>query len=562
MADRPALLNLVIDPFFPVVTVSGVRRCIALLDLLQEEGDYPVAFDWPRADLNVAAFEFAVGLLMLCHQPEDHAEWVQIWRGERQDELAGRIGEISFAFNLLGDAGGTGPRFMQEFSPVDGEANPVEALFIDTPGVNGQKKNADVLTHRGRFPALGLRAAAMALYALQQFAPSGGAGNRTSLRGGGPMTTLVWPDRPDSARPAPLRRVLLANLPLGARNAPYMDNSGLSRVLPWLAPTVTSEGKPPAEISEADPRAHPLQAFFGMPRRIRLVVEGEGVCPLTGDEGPLVSGFIQKPWGINYGVWRHPLTPYRQAKETEPPYSVKPKSTRFGYRDWVGVTVGRAEKANAAFPAEPVSEILRRSEEFRRAGLTSPRLLAAGWVMNNMEASAFLQSVQPLHLAETEDRAQELAAFARLLADTGDTAAALLRNNLKLALFGDGAKTSTESGVFEEATDAFFERTEDSFHEALAVLLSGDLPDDQVFRKRWLARLRRTALDLFDLHATTALLVEAADAKAAERVTEAYRRLRAALGEVGKVAATLGIAQPVAAGRTKKSRNSAEEASA
>src|SRR5690606_5071807 len=108
-----------------------------------------------------------------------------------------------------GDADGNGPRFQQDFEAIEGEVSDIDALFIDTPGVNGQKKNADVLTHRGRFPALGLKAAAIALYALQQFAPSGGAGNRTSLRGGGPMTTLVWPDRPGSASPAPLWRVLL-----------------------------------------------------------------------------------------------------------------------------------------------------------------------------------------------------------------------------------------------------------------------------------------------------------------------------------------------------------------
>ncbi len=73
--------------------------------------------------------------------------------------------------------------------------------------------------------------------------------------------------------------------------------------------------------------------------------------------------------------------------------------------------------------------------------------------------------------------------------------------------------------------------------------------------------IRRTALDLFDLHAT-ALLAETADIKVAMRITDAYRRLRASLGEVGKVASALGIDQPVAAEKPKKSRKATEEAGA
>lgn len=560
MSDDTCAFNIITDEFFPVRTLSGARTWLRFRDLRHEDDDYPVVFDWPRADLNIAAFEFAVGVLSLAYQPEDHQDWLAIWRGRSDIDLSERLSSLAFAFNLMGDADGDGPRFLQDFAAIEGEANHIEALFIDTPGVNGQKKNADLLTHRGRFSALGLKAAAIALYALQQFAPSGGAGNRTSLRGGGPMTTLVWPDRPGSAAPVPLWRVLLANLPLSAPGAGYLDDTALPRALPWLGPTITSEGKPPDEVSQADPRAHPLQAFFGMPRRIGLVVGGHGTCPLTGEVGPLVTGFVQKPWGMNYSAWRHPLTPYRRAKDGELPYTVKPKSSRFGYRDWVGVVVGRAEKVNAAFPAEPVARLGSRAETFRRDGLGEPRLLAAGWAMNNMEAGTFLQSIQPLHLAEDGAGAAVLATMAIAFADAGDAAASLLRSNLKLALFGEGAKTATDSGVFEEATDAFFERTEDAFHAVLEAIISDRLPEDQLQRKRWLSLLRGTALDVFDLYATV-LLSEAGDIKVAMRVTDAYRRLRGALGEVGRIAKDLGIDQPVEAARPKKSRK-AQEASA
>ena len=93
------------------------------------------------------------------------------------------------AFDLLGD----GPRFLQDLEPLGGKGNPPGMLFIDSAGDSTAKKNADLMVRRGRYEALPLPLAAMALYTLQAFAPSGGAGNRTSMRGGGPMVTLVKP---------------------------------------------------------------------------------------------------------------------------------------------------------------------------------------------------------------------------------------------------------------------------------------------------------------------------------------------------------------------------------
>jgi CRISPR system Cascade subunit CasA len=104
------------------------------------------------------------------------------------------------AFSLDGE----GPRFLQDFSPLGGEPRPVEALFIEAPGANALKLNTDLLVKRERIRVLSRGSAAMALYTLQQFAPSGGAGHRTSLRGWGPLVTLVVPGAPDNDRPLTL----------------------------------------------------------------------------------------------------------------------------------------------------------------------------------------------------------------------------------------------------------------------------------------------------------------------------------------------------------------------
>ena len=191
--------------------------------------------DWPRADLNMAAYEFAIGVATVAFQPQRKGDWLRLWtKPPAPDGVRDAIAPLVHAFNLDGD----GPRFLQELGGVEGEPSPIEALLIDTPGANGQKKNADLLTHRHRYETLGLPATAIALYALQQFAPSGGAGNRTSMRGGGPLTTLVIPGAPDGER-APLWRTVLANL--NEDEANETDPDDLPRIYPWLAPTLVSD---------------------------------------------------------------------------------------------------------------------------------------------------------------------------------------------------------------------------------------------------------------------------------------------------------------------------------
>lgn len=560
---RTGNLNMLTDPVFPVVTASGARRWADLSDLLSESGDFPVGFDWPRGDLSVASMELAIGLLALIYRPTQHEDWLAIWNGRSDGDAAERIGQLAPSFNLFGDAEGKGPRFCQDLEPLEGEANAVEALFIDTPGVNGQKKNTDLMTHRGRFPVLGVRAAGMALYAMQQFAPSGGAGNRTSMRGGGPMTTLALLRRADG-RDAPLRRVLLANLPLSFAGAEgWLEDDEMHRALPWLRPTLTSEGASARTVAEADPVAHPVQAFFGMPRRIRLVAAGTGRCPLSGEVEPLVTGFVQNPWGTSYSVWRHPLTPYRQNKD-DVPYTVKPKAGRFGYREWVGVTVGREEKADKAFPAAAIAGLLNRTRALRQLGLET-RLMAAGWAMNNMEAERFLEAVQPLYLvAEDEgERAAALAQTARAHADAAEAAVRLLRGAINGALF-DGKAKATDSGVFEEATDAFYERTEPAFHATLRQIaegVAGGAAAPEATAGAWLATIRNAAIRLFDEH-VTGLLAGWLDPGFAERATNAYGRLRGGLSGTGKIAIDLGISQPVGKARGHKAGRAAKEETA
>lgn len=514
--------SLLSDPLFPIVSRKGRRRWISCPELADEGDDAPVDFDWPRPDFNIASFELLVGLLILALRLSDEAKWKSVWdRTGDPAALAAGLAPLVPHFYLDGD----GPRFMQAYGGLEGEPTPIEALLIDTPGANGQKKNSDLLTHRARYEALCPAAAAMALYALQQFAPAGGAGNRTSMRGGGPLTTLVVPGAKAGERPT-LWRTILANIVPREDFAWRADD--LPRILPWLAPTLISD-KAHGEraVNERDADVHPLQYFFGMPRRIALRFEGSGRCAMTGLSGALARGFVQKPWGPNYGAWfAHPLTPYRQQKQTEAPYSVKPKSSRLGYRDWVAVTLGE-RKDTIATPAEVLLQARgTRKDRLRTDGASDASVRVGGWVMNNMEAVTYLAAEQPLHLAPSDSkRAQrDLDAAALAYAKAAEIVAGLLVGAVRAALFSEGAKPSTDKAMFDGVRAAFFDATEERFHEALDDLLENPLPDEAC-RHAWLKRISAAAFKVFD----TSAPVPVGDATRAGRIVAAAKLLSLAL---------------------------------
>lgn len=205
-------LNLISDSWIPVVDHDGTRRIIAPWEMADPSIQRP---DWPRADLNIACLELLIGLVYMADPPADHDDWEDRAAPDPQ-RLREKLAAYAPAFNLTGE----GPLFLQDFEPLDGTPNAPDMLFIDSAGANTAKNNADLMVHRGRYVGLELPFAAMALYAFQAHAPSGGAGNRTSLRGGGPMVTLVDPGRG-------LWALIWANVPNG-------QPSGMNELHPFV----------------------------------------------------------------------------------------------------------------------------------------------------------------------------------------------------------------------------------------------------------------------------------------------------------------------------------------
>lgn len=471
-------LNLIRDPWIPVATVSGPRTIrpdqIAEPDVL-----FPA---WPRADLNIACLELLIGLVALSDPPAGREDW-RARRAPDPERLRARLAPLAPAFELDGE----GPRFLQDLEALPGEPLLPNVLFIDSAGESAAMKNADLMVRRNRYPTLDPALAAIALYTLQAWAPEGGRGYRTSMRGGGPLITLVEP-RPD----CPLWDLVWANVPSGA--AQGMDG------LPWMRPTqVSDKGQ---QVHQPPGEGIAVEVFFGMPRRLRLAFENERVV-----------GVIQRPYGTNYGLWQHPLTPYRQ-KSGEPPFPLHPRAGLFGYRNWLGVVVAKVEEAELRERAMALKEYDARVRERDKL---AARVIVAGWAMKSNKPLDFTLSVQPF-----VDLPEDAALMLSGLVEAADQAALALRMALEPLLAGGEAR--------EAEREAFFAATERAFRDRFDDLKAGAAPAEVA--ARWLKDLRGQALAQFDALALPGLDQQEADV--IERIVAARRLLLAAFAGQGK----------------------------
>lgn len=552
--------SLLHEAWIPVVTSRGARELIRL-----DETSRPdvVAVATGRPDCDISLTEFLIGLLAVACPPESNSDW----RNGFARPLTGEA--LKAAFEPLAEAvvlDGDGPRFFQDREELQGDTTEIEALCMDVV--------AKHFTKPGRVEVLSRAGAAIVLATLQTSSPAGGAGHRTSLRGGGPLTTLVVPGgKPDEA--TNLWRLLWANLPLAPDDKPDPK-----KVFPWLVATRVSDktGRPttPADVD-------PLQAFFGMPRRIRLDFEpntGNRQCDLLGIvDDVVVTKYITRPWGTNYEGWSkgHRLSPYYRTKPTEPYLPVHLKSSRVGYRDWLGIALGDADQGRV--PADCVYDFRKRLES--QSGdlaliRNGARLLVAGYAMDNMKPLDFGEALMPLIVGSTDAVNEFVRGGAEHLSEAAQEAATLLVSSVKLGLFGEGSKPDTGSTVLSPVRDRFWADTEQDFFATLTAALTkaedaAATADQDSFRDAkpelqsaigtdWLIVLRRHAERIFD----DTVSIDDADPRRIIDVVQARKQMMIALAGYGapgkRIFEALGIPVPAKAKKPKTDKSHKERA--
>lgn len=549
-------LNLLRDPWLPVRRRSGALAVVSVAEALGRSDDPAVAIDWSRADFDAAALEFLVGLMSTVAPPETSRIWRAWWNDPpTTEELVERFSPFAPFFDL----DGPGPRFLQDLGDLGEEVSPVSGLLIEQPGANTVKNNTDLFQKRDRIGVLGRAGAAMALFTLQCFAPSGGAGHRTGLRGGGPLTTLV--EVPDTEGEAPTlwHRVwlnVLPPLPDSKTRPPTLEAP--EHTFPWLAPARTSD-KGGVETHAKD--IHPAQCFWGMPRRIRLRFEENAagvVCDLTGRvDAVVVRGYVTRPYGVNYAGVEHPLSPYYRVKADGEWLPVHPQPGGIAWRHWPGfVQTTKGAGGRESRPAKVVDVARDRLADVD-LGRTSLRL--HGWDMDNMKARAFVETEAPFFdvVGDEATRNEFHDLIGRLVASASQ-AVSILSGNLRAATGRDGGAR------LDLVQETFWAETEGAFRKAIEAarrIAETGAETEVFFKEAWIGgALAPAVLAAFDREVPAETMAALADIDGLKRAVEARRNLIRSLHGWGKSGADLWKAaglEPPASSNPKPKKGAA-----
>ena len=506
-----------------------------------------VAIAAPRPDFGGALQEFLIGLLGVALQVDDDG-WEALWHvPPTPEQLRSALVDLPSAFDLDGD----GARFFQALPAADLAAEVplgIEELLVDS-------KTNPLFVKSGRFERMGRPAAAMALISMQTYAPEGGRGHFTSLRGGGPLTTLVDP-RTDvegaaSAHELPLWQKLWANVETvqqAASRSPTTKFNSPADVFPWLAPVRSING---SSLETTEANASPWQAYFGLPRRIRLDFDGSGKCDITGRHDDVtVTAFRMRPNGVRYGSWRHPLTPHYHSpgKEILP---VHGQPGGIGWRDWLGLTLGTVDGKRE--PALTVGNFPHRAANLR---LREVRLHAFGYDTKKATVRGWTDSSQPVFVAVGSDPARRelLAQSAGRLTESASIAASMLFGEVGRALF---QRPEDTRGDISAVRDELWTATENAFFSIMRAVAAPDASAATVDEtcQQFIGIISTQAFRIFDRWCPG----DASEPAVVRRVVSARYNLSRALGgwtPLGeKLYGALGVPLPGGGRAARKARS-------
>ncbi|MEW6593572.1 MAG: type I-E CRISPR-associated protein Cse1/CasA [Thermodesulfobacteriota bacterium] len=488
--------NLIDEQWIPAKRRDGSTGKIAPHEVTKDFADNPIiSLDAPRPDFNGALIQFLIGLMQTVAASKNGAEWrKKLAEPPAPDELKERFSTIRHAFEL----GGDGPRFMQDFEDIPSDDGVIDGILIETPGQNALVNNTDDFIKRNLIGGICPACCATALFAFQTNSPSGGPGYMTSLRGGGPLTTLVLGDGQHNT----LWQLVWLNVLEESKFMASCGNPGLTEdrlVFPWLGLTKNGKRKK-GEIfygEDTQPEhAHPATMFWAMPRRIKLNCTSlvSGTCGVCGcDSDSLIMSYKEIPGGASYTGWLHPLSPYYE-KTTKGVTSVLPVHAQPGgisYRHWLGLVIQDGNEKK--MPARIVHEFYERWKSGWQF-----RLWAFGYDMDNMKARCWYESTMPLLCIDDRIRGEYERIIGGLIRAASEIASNT-RTALKKAWFkrpGDAkGDTSFVDSSFWQNTEADFYKT----IEALNILESEG--DTQKINNQWLSDLCKQSSHLFDRYA-------------------------------------------------------------
>lgn len=463
------MVNLLVDKCLPVIRADGGRDRICFAQLVETENP-PVAFDCPRGDFTASLTVFSIGVLQTVMSPKGDGGWARFFTSPPNIEtLRERLAPIAPFFELETESG---PAFMQDLErDVTGWAeNEISGLLPDQPGGNTLKENKDIFNKREKIKRICSVCASISLYNLASCAPSGGVGHRVSLRGGGPLSTLVLGD-------TLWQTIWLGVVPFDVLEDGMASYEGgdpePEAFFAWALPTQTSEKRGKVVPAILPGEVHPLHVYWSMPRRIRLApaVSESGTCDLCrGEAEAFYTHYHTKNYGNNYsGNWYHPLTPSLTNKDNTIS-TLKGQPGGLRYRHWIVWTMANHTTGKEA--AKAVTAAWGKEARLRKAfgSENARRIWVFGYDMDNMKARRWLDGTAPLYnigdlgqekIVLFQERVQGLVEAANYV--VGQLVAALKK------LVTDNPKKKV--GNFDSERERFWSDTEPAFYKALAELV-------------------------------------------------------------------------------------------
>lgn len=490
-------MNLITDAWIPVRRrESRDRVLIRPCEIVDRLEDDPFSIvDATRPDFNGALIQFLIGIIQTVMTPADEVAWVERFIDPPStEELQQLMDPLSKYFELEG----TSIRFMQEANMDNASVKGISGLLIDAPGENTIRGNADHFIKRDRVEGMCEVCAATALFTLNTNSPSGGAGHRVSVRGGGPLTIIAMPDGEDGAYDT-LWHTIFLNVLVKQDLKMTMCNDSLVKIeniLPWVSFSRTTETEP---IHGTTDTIHPLQTYWGMPRRVFLHAPGQnlGTCDICGKNNTrLFRTYETKPHGISYaesGIL-HPLSPYYSTTDGLL-LPAHPQSGGFTYRHWPLYITSNDPLNPRPITLQVLDGHLRDLRQMS-VGLGA-RIKVFGYDMDNMKARCWYEATMPYWLVPEEMR-EVLAEYSSRLAEAATQVARNTRSAVKEMWFSKGSKIKAEPDFVDKE---FWDATESMFYRSVGTLMDVLPEGGQEVLERWLVTIGRVSLEVFDGYA-------------------------------------------------------------
>ena len=498
-------MNLLNDPWIPVQRKNGTQDVIAPWQI----SDPDIIFiNSPRPDFDGALIQFLIGLFQTIMTPKDNSSWENLLDNPpTENELKNKMQGYSELFELNGKI-----RFMQDQEDLKGKLWSINRLLIDSPGDNALLQNRDHFLKRNLINKLCPCCASSSLFTFQLYTQGFGAGHRVSLRGKGPLTSIVVPDtqRNDIGDSIWIRVWLnVLDQKWISVYTVNSDKNELVDIFPWAGKTRCSFSKKEKNktvyINSGQGTtpidAHLYQSFWPMPCRINLNFSelSSGDCDICNNHSDgLISNFRISKHGVDYiEGWKNTLTPSSTLKNGKiVPYRIK--AGGMVYTHWLGLV----EKTDFLQPSLVAERFLSLAFEYKE----QYRLQNFGFEIDQKnKARSWHDATFPL-LSISDDIHHEFSDRIRRLTVAADEFAGFINTCIKEAWYDSDPKKNKnqKKGINDKILmtgirESFFSQTEGAFFLKIdETLKSINDQFDKSLLNKWHMILYKSAIETFE----------------------------------------------------------------